>query len=96
MSKPGDFEIKWIDRQREPQNPPNPDHPRGIDIDLSEGAAQTCKSELPYPAKRIGFYMVNCNICDLTVMITTAGRSDDPRSITLACDKDFVEIDDGI
>jgi hypothetical protein len=81
----GDFDIKWIDRKHEPQCAPNPAYPLGIDIDLSQGATKACKSELPYPAKRIGFYMVKCNICGLTTVITTAGRSDDPRSITLAC-----------
>lgn len=80
-----DFNIKWIDREREPENPPNPAYPIGIDIDLSEGATVTCKSKLPYPAKRIGFYLVKCNTCGFSTMITTAGRIDDPRSVTLAC-----------
>lgn len=79
------FDIEWIDSKREPKNPPNPAYPIGIDLDLSQGAIVTCKSELPYPAKRIGYYIIKCNICGLTTMVTTAGRIDDPRSITLAC-----------
>lgn len=83
----GDFDIEWIDRECEPQNKPNPAYPLGIDIDLSQGRTMTCKLKLPYPAPRIGFFVVKCNTCGLTTMITTAGRIDDPRSITLACEK---------
>lgn len=89
MTKPtlGDasFDIRWVDRKCESQCAPNPAYPLGIDLDLSQGATKTCKSKLPYPAKRIGFYLVKCNICDFNAVITTAGRVDDPRSVTLAC-----------
>lgn len=85
MSEPGHFVIKWRDAGKEPRVAPNPDFPTGIDLDLSAGATQTCSTPLPYPAKRIGLYDVECRICGLRVACTTAGRSDDPRSIKVAC-----------
>jgi hypothetical protein len=77
--------VTWVDAGKEPQVPPNPNYPAGIDLDISEGAAQTCATPLPYPARRIGHYVVECRICGRRVGCTTAGRPDDPRSLTLAC-----------
>lgn len=80
-----DFSIEWLDKGREPQCPPDPRYPTGKDADLSKGAAKTCKTALPYPAKRCGIYLVRCRKCGVNVGITTAGRPDDPRSVTLPC-----------
>ena len=85
MTSPAHFTIHWQDAGREPRCAPNPAHPRGIDVDASEGAAATCFAPLPYPARRCGAFLVKCDVCGQTVMITTAGRPDDPRSIKLAC-----------
>ena len=79
--------VFWIDGEREPQCAPDPRYPKGIDLDIGNGAIQACKVELPYPAKRIGRYFVNCNKCNRTVMVTTAGRPDDPKSVTISCKK---------
>lgn len=79
------MKVKWIDGKREPQCEPNPDYPRGIDLDVSDGASKTCVAKLPYPAKRIGSYRVTCSKCGTVVCCTTAGRADDPRSIKIAC-----------
>jgi hypothetical protein len=79
------MKIEWHDAGREPRVKPNPAYPEGIDVDMSEGAAKTCRTELPYPAKRIGSYTVECEKCGLRVGLTTAGRADDPRSVKLAC-----------
>lgn len=78
------FKVEWMDSGREPQCPPNPAYPDGIDI-KADGAAMTCKADLPYPAKRCGAYVVECTRCGLRVACTTAGRPDDPRSIELPC-----------
>ena len=86
MSKTHD--IRWIDAGREPQCPPDPAYPDGGDLDGSAGARQTCKVDLPYPAKRCGRYEVRCRDCGFAVAVTTAGRPDDPRSVTIPCKKD--------
>jgi hypothetical protein len=77
--------ITWIDRKREPQCPPDPAYPLGVDLDLSEGMPNACKVSLPYPARRCGAYVVECPNCGTRVICTTAGRVDDPRSVKLAC-----------
>ena len=77
--------VKWIDAKREPQCPPNPSYPDGIDIDASAGATPSCTVALPYPAKRCGRYEVRCKACGYVAVVTTAGRTDDPKSIRLPC-----------
>jgi hypothetical protein len=77
--------VEWIDGKREPQVAPNPAYPDGIDVDGAQGAVPFCKVELPYPAKRCGLYVVTCERCGMKYGCTTAGRPDDPRSITIAC-----------
>ena len=77
--------IKWIDGKAEPQNPANPRYPDGIDLDVSKGADRVCLITLPYPARRLGYFDIECMDCGLTVAISTAGRVDDPRSVKVAC-----------
>jgi hypothetical protein len=79
------FIVQWNDAGREPQCAPNPNYPDGIKLDVSEGATQTCTVDLPYPAKRCGQYIVECCLCGFRVIVTTAGRPDDPTSIKLPC-----------
>lgn len=86
-----DFDIHWLDGEREPQEAPNPLYPDGMDIDVSDGATVTCTTALPYPARRCGVYLVVCRSCGLRVGITTAGRPDDPRSLKLACRPETVQ-----
>lgn len=81
-----EFDIEWIDRGREPQCPPDPAYPTGKDLDMS-GDAPSCYTELPYPARRCGLYVVECKRCKLSIGVTTAGRPDDPRSLRVACAK---------
>ena len=76
--------VKWVDAGREPQCPPNPQYPDGIDIIESRGE-NTCKVALPYPALRCGAYQVTCRACGRRVTVTTAGRPDDPKSVTMQC-----------
>lgn len=82
MSK---FNVEWYDLGRKPQVTPNPNYPRGIDVDLARDATKSCRVELPYPAPQVGFYVVSCWECGLRVGLTTAGRADDPRSLKMAC-----------
>lgn len=75
----------WTDFEREPKCAPDPAFPAGMDIDLSKGARITCQTMLAYPAKRCGAYVISCDNCRQRVALTTAGRPDDPRVITLGC-----------
>lgn len=81
------FKIEWIDDHREPKCAPDPRFPLGKDMDISRDAEAACKTDLPYPAKRCGLYLVECETCGQRIAITTAGRPDDPRSLKLACIK---------
>lgn len=82
-----DKDITWIDRGLEPKVKPNPDYPDGRDIDVTINAMvdKSCKVDLPYPAKRIGMYIVHCRTCGSNTGVTTAGRPDDPRSVRIPC-----------
>lgn len=79
------FDIRWIDAHREPAYAPDPKYPHGVDLDASGGHKEKCKASLPYPAKRCGEYFLRCKKCGVTAIITTAGRPDDPCSVTLRC-----------
>ena len=52
---------------------------------MAKQAEKSCLVMLPYPAKRIGYFDIECTGCGLRVAISTAGRRDDPRSVRLAC-----------
>lgn len=80
--------VDWIDRHRWPRVEPNPLYPDGIDLDVTNGSPTFCKVELPYPARRCGYYLVCCELCKENAIVTTAGRRDDPRSIKLPCKLD--------
>lgn len=80
------FEIEWLDKGREPQCAPDPNFPNGKDVDLRRSADEPgCTVTLPYPAKRCGLYIVTCGKCRIRVDITTAGRPDDLRNVTIPC-----------
>jgi hypothetical protein len=76
--------VKWISRGRPPTVSPDPAYPNGKDIDTGERPA--CKVELPYPTKReVGLFYVSCKLCKTTLVLTTAGRPDDPRTVMVPC-----------
>lgn len=81
------FKIEWLDGKREPQCAPNPSFPNGIDVELARRDQMACSTDLPYPAKRCGTYIVECQNCGIRVGITTAGRADDPKSVSIPCKK---------
>ena len=85
MSEGIHLDVIWVDSGRKPQCAPNPKFPDGIDIDLSVEGAPACFTTLPYPAPRCGVFTVTCSICGQRVIVTTAGRSDDPRALRMAC-----------
>jgi hypothetical protein len=75
--------IAWHDSGMEPKAKSNSDFPNGRDIDT--GFRPACKVELPYPAKRIGYFIIYCEECGVRALCTTAGRLDDPRSMFIPC-----------
>lgn len=77
------MKIHWVDRGREPTEKPDPKYPDGIDLDTGQRPA--CLVELPHPTPRCGLYVVECEKCGTTIMLTTAGRADDPRSVMVPC-----------
>jgi len=79
------MKVAWLDEGRHAHHPADPAYPNGIDVDCSGGASLTCTQPLPYPAERCGQYFIVCEACGRTVIITAAGRRDDPRSVTIAC-----------
>lgn len=81
------MKIEWHDAGREPRNAPDPAYPDGKDMHLSPTIAPKCRTALPYPAKRCGLYIVECEKCGVRVGVTTAGRADDPRSVEIMCHK---------
>jgi hypothetical protein len=79
------LEVVWIDGGREPVAKPNPAYPNGIDLGYAAPGQMSCRTDLPYPARRCGKYFIKCMICGMTLLATTAGRRDDPRSVTIPC-----------
>jgi hypothetical protein len=79
------LKVEWVDGRREPKCSPDPRYPEGIDLDMTNGQNATCETSLPYPAKRCGYFVVTCSLCNLSIAITTAGRVDDPRFIKVPC-----------
>jgi hypothetical protein len=79
----GQIEISWLSRHRKAQTAADPNHPNGRDID--GGQRPACKVELQYPAECVGLYYVECLDCKSNMLITTAGRPDDPKTVMLPC-----------
>jgi len=79
------LKVHWVDANRTARSKPDPRYPIGVDLDFSKGRVKVCTAPLPYPAPRCGCWLIKCDVCDQTVVITAAGRIDDPRSIKLAC-----------
>lgn len=79
------FTIEWKDAERDAVCKPDPKYPDGVDLDVTRGKPLACKAFVPYPAKRVGAYVVTCKACGFRAGLTTAGRVDDPRSIKIPC-----------
>ena len=79
--------VEWIDGGREPRCPPDPRFPDGVDFDVTKGHAleATCQAALQCPAPRCGQWLIACSKCGQRILITAAGRRDDPRSVKIPC-----------
>lgn len=78
------FIIAWTDAGEQAQKDPDPRFPSGIDVNAGD-PRQGCSFPLPYPAPRIGAWIVQCNACGMSVAVSAAGRRDDPRSVRVPC-----------
>jgi hypothetical protein len=67
--------------------PPDIRYPNGIDLSVVPKGHDggVCLVTLLRPADGIGCWVITCEECGLTVACTTAGRIDDPRSMTMPC-----------
>lgn len=80
-----EMKVTFVGKGSPPRCAPNPKYPLGIDMDFTDGAAKHCVAALPYPARGIGAWVIECPKCGARVACTTAGRPDDPRSAKLPC-----------
>ena len=90
--KIADWEIGWKPRAggRKPEVASDPKYPNGIDLfRINDVSNPSCRGELPYPVlwpeHGLGILIIACNVCGMKTVVTTAGRLDDPRSLTLNC-----------
>lgn len=68
------------------QCPPDPAYPNGIALrPEAKPGTELCHINLPYPAPECGMWSVTCDRCQMNVLITAAGRPDDPISVLLPC-----------
>jgi hypothetical protein len=74
------------------QCPPDPEYPNGVALDVSDSAKLSCNVALPYPAPECGYWHIACDVCELSVAITAAGRPDDPVSARVPCAKNKLAI----
>lgn len=79
------FRIQFQSEGRQARNPPNPAYPNGLHADISDGASKTCTIDLTYPAECVGTWIAECEACHKRIAITAAGRTDDPRTVKVAC-----------
>jgi hypothetical protein len=66
--------------------PSDPAYPNGVAIDpVGHDAPAWCLVKLPYPAPECGVHRIDCSLCALQVLVTAAGRPDDPVSVRIPC-----------
>lgn len=88
--KPANWDIQWTPREggRAPQVAPNPQFPKGKPLLHHDEEMPSCQGNLPYvlwPERGLGLLIITCRQCGLVTTVTTAGRPDDPTSLTQNC-----------
>lgn len=78
-------QIKFLSANRVARCPPNPDFLYGIMLDLAVGAYKSCTVNIPYPAPCCGAMQIDCDKCGNRIVVTVAGRPDDPHTIKMPC-----------
>lgn len=78
--------VTFLDAGRVHECKSNPAYPDGMQVDMRQHVLEkACCFNLPYPAPRVGSYVVDCDQCGVRVALTVAGRPDDPRTVTIPC-----------
>lgn len=67
--------------------PSDPAYPNGIALPKPPEVERCCFTELPYPAPECGCWMIRCEDCDASMLVTAAGRADDPVSCFMPCNR---------
>lgn len=75
--------LTFLSQNRPPRCAPNPKFPNGVVIDTGERPA--CATDLPYPAECVGAWLIRCDRCGTSIVITAAGRPDDPKAAMVPC-----------
>lgn len=79
-------EVKFVASGRgKARCAPDPNYPDGIALPPPPGAENVCAVSLPYPAPECGYYLIRCRLCESTMIVTAAGRADDPLSCYMSC-----------
>ena len=76
--------ANFISAGRKARCAPDPAYPSGIRVDAA-GDKPGCEVQLTYPAPCVGQWMIRCSICDASVIVTAAGRPDDPHTVKIPC-----------
>lgn len=84
------FDIKFTPSGRgKAQCEPDPKYPNGVTVNMCDSLLEKhCTVDLPYPAKECGYFHIRCSECDLSFIVTCAGRADDPKRVRVACKND--------
>lgn len=84
------FKLQFLTKGQKATQQPDPRYPTGMEVDMSYGRTPTCQIKPPYPAVSVGTFHATCDRCGLTIAFTVAGRVDDPKLVTVACNKEIV------
>jgi hypothetical protein len=84
-----DVAVKFIPSgQGKARCPPDPRYPEGfvLKADVPNGVP-CCTFYLPYPAPECGWFKVECEKCGINILVSVAGRPDDPLAVILPCEE---------
>lgn len=81
------FSIEFMPSGRgKAQCPSDPKFPQGkiFDLRLIENVA-SCDVDLEWPSPECGAWVIRCQECKSSALVTCAGRKDDPIKIKINC-----------
>lgn len=74
------LKVTWFYRSMSPATQPaDPRFPQGITVNMAKPGAKACALSLKYPAPGVGSWVIECDTCGFTGVVTAAGRRDDPK-----------------